>query len=1051
MDRSVATGAALPQVCIMEAEDDEKPPAWRVKKRHIFGVMLLLFIGLLAVVWWQRFNLADRLVRDQLKEAGVRATYKIKDIGFRTQRLTDIVVGDPNKPDLTAKLVEVNLNIGFGKPEIRSIWAEGVHVNGRYADGKFNFGELDKFRDPNSKDPFKLPDLNIGIRRSSLSLITPWGGLGLGIEGQGHLQRNFTGHAALRSRQIEAGGCTTLGVRMDGEFALRSQKPEFRGPISSTRVTCPKLGLAIAGPELKGEFRLTEGFNRWLGDTVFAANSIRYANHLFTAPSGKIDFDGGQERTNYTLSVDKTGYRTKGVSLSRLASDVSGDISFGEKGVAISARGGADMSGGNADTVWLSGLSSLAKNTAATPIGPVIAQLDPALKGVFRSFAASLSFDAALDAKGRATALISGLKLSSASGAKLSQNAPIEIRNGVLKGTVKMGFAGGGLPTGDIALTPNGSGWSGTLALAPYAAKNGSLSLSKLAFNGGPSGNWRFTGQAALSGPLMGGRVEGLSLPIDGSWSGGRFSLLSGCSNVRFQSFRTGSFSLPGQSIRACPQGGSILQAGQGGTRLAFVSPLLAGKAMLGSTPVRYSGSQVRFSLDKGFAASNVSVDLGQGDSLTQLRMSNLDGRFVKDGFTGTLANGNATIGSVPLLVENAQGTWSYVRNVLGVDAALTVSDAEQLDRFRTLNIPDLALTMENGEISAIGHLHEPTTGTRIADADILHNLSSSKGRALLALEALEFNDRLQPEMLTPLTLGAIANVKGQVSGDGLIEWDKAGVKSSGTFASQSLDFAAAFGPVTGLSTEVKFTDLLGMETAPTQIARIAIVNPGVPAFNGQIRYRLLPDQKVQIEEGRWPFYGGELILEETILDFDVESKRNLTFRLVGMDSEKFLAGYDLENLRVTGVFDGTLPMVFDQDGGRIVGGWLVSRKGGGEVSYLGQLTYEDMGVFANYAFEALRSIQFDEMQIGVDGNIGGEVVTEVRFRGLQQGTLAKRNYITKQLAKLPIQFNVRIEAEFMSLIGSMRALYDAEYAAQRYKSLLDTKEPITGEEATKQ
>jgi translocation and assembly module TamB len=206
----------------------------------------------------------------------------------------------------------------------------------------------------------------------------------------------------------------------------------------------------------------------------------------------------------------------------------------------------------------------------------------------------------------------------------------------------------------------------------------------------------------------------------------------------------------------------------------------------------------------------------------------------------------------------------------------------------------------------------------------------------------------------------------------------------------------------------------------------------------------------VQIEEGRWPFYGGELILEETILDFDIAAQRHLTFRMVGLDAEKFLAGYELENIRVSGVFDGTLPMVFDQEGGKIVGGWLVSRKGGGEVSYLGQLSYEDMGVFANYAFEALRSIRFDEMQIGVDGNIGGEVVTEVRFRGLQQGSAAKRNYITKQLAKLPIQFNVRIEAEFLSLIGSLRALYDAEYAAQRYKSLIDTMPPITGTEEDK-
>jgi translocation and assembly module TamB len=381
----------------------------------------------------------------------------------------------------------------------------------------------------------------------------------------------------------------------------------------------------------------------------------------------------------------------------------------------------------------------------------------------------------------------------------------------------------------------------------------------------------------------------------------------------------------------------------------------------------------------------------------------------------------------------------------LTLDSALRVSDAQQVDRFETLAVPDLQLVLADGVVTALGHVHEPESGLRIADVDIKHTLSVGAGRALFAVDGLRFNDRLPIEKLTPLTLGAIANLEGSVSGDGLIEWDGGNVRSRGKFASTGLNFAAAFGPVTGLSTEVTFTDLLNLESAPSQIARIAVVNPGIPAFEGVIAYRLLADQKVQIESGRWPFYGGELILEPTVIDFDVEKPRNLTFRLVGLDAEKFLGGYELQNLRVSGIFDGTLPMVFDQEGGRIVGGWLVSRPGGGEVSYLGQLTYEDMGYFANFAFNALKSIKFDEMQIGVDGNIGGEVVTEVRFKGLQQGSLAQQNFITKQLAKIPIEFNVRIQAQFLGLIDVMRKLYDPRYAAQRYKAQLEAERAITG------
>jgi hypothetical protein len=328
--------------------------------------------------------------------------------------------------------------------------------------------------------------------------------------------------------------------------------------------------------------------------------------------------------------------------------------------------------------------------------------------------------------------------------------------------------------------------------------------------------------------------------------------------------------------------------------------------------------------------------------------------------------------------------------------------------------------------------LVEPTTGTRVANVDIRHDLRGASGRALLEVDALSFNNRFQPDLLTPLVLGVAANVDGSVSGDGRIDWDKTGVRSTGRVATRDMNLAAAFGPVEGLTTEILFSDLLGLETGSGQIATIGSVNPGIAALGGTVSYRLLPNRQVAIESGRWPFAGGELVLEPTLLDFGVESERRLTFRVIGVDAEKLLAGYDFQNLRVTGVFDGVLPMLFNQDGGRIVGGALVSRAGGGEVSYLGELAYEDMGRLANYAFNALRSIRYSTLTIGVGGDLGGEIVTDISFTGLQQGALAKRNFITRQLARIPIQFNVSVTAEFLKLIGSIRGLYEANYAADR-------------------
>jgi translocation and assembly module TamB len=322
--------------------------------------------------------------------------------------------------------------------------------------------------------------------------------------------------------------------------------------------------------------------------------------------------------------------------------------------------------------------------------------------------------------------------------------------------------------------------------------------------------------------------------------------------------------------------------------------------------------------------------------------------------------------------------------------------------------------------------------------------LKNSEGRALIDVQSLMFNERLQPEQLTPLTLGVIANVQGEISGTGRIKWDSSenGIKSSGTFRTNSMNLAAAFGPVTGLSGEIVFSDLLALATGPGQVVSLSEVNPGVAVFNGQIRYRLLPDFKMQIEGGQWPFAGGKLYLEPTILDLSEEAERRLQFTVEGVDAAQFLTQFDFENMTATGVFDGKLPMVFDQDGGRIVGGYLVAREGGGTLAYVGELTYEDMGTMANFAFNALKSIKYRNLTIGMDGDIAGEIITEVKFDGLQQGDDASRNFITRQLARIPIQFNVRIQAPFMQLMSSAKSYYEPEIlVGQNLPALLRAQE----------
>jgi translocation and assembly module TamB len=251
-------------------------------------------------------------------------------------------------------------------------------------------------------------------------------------------------------------------------------------------------------------------------------------------------------------------------------------------------------------------------------------------------------------------------------------------------------------------------------------------------------------------------------------------------------------------------------------------------------------------------------------------------------------------------------------------------------------------------------------------------------------------------------------------------------VTSRGRFATDNLDFAAAFGPVNGLKGEIRFSDLLGLATPPGQRVTIAAINPGVAVTDGVIRYRLLPGLKLAIEDGRWPFAGGELSLAPATLDLNQSAERRLTFRVDGLDAALFVQQMAFDNIAVTGRFDGMLPMVFDQTGGRIEDGNLTVRGDGGTLSYIGDVSNAELGRFSRLAFDALKSIRYRRLTLELDGALDGEMVTVVRFNGVNQLPLAQsRNFFLKQFNEIPFLFNITIKAPFRGLFSMVRSFND--------------------------
>jgi hypothetical protein len=1014
-----------------------------VRRRPVKRLTALALLGLLLlallIVWTQRRPIASDYIERELARRNVRATYEVKQIGFRTQRLENLVIGDPGNPDLTARWVEVRLSWGgLRRPRAKLITARGVRLNARLGrDGKISFGEIDRLLPPPTGLPFRLPDQEVDIAGSTIRFDTPAGRIGIALEGKGNLAGGFRGRMAAAAHRLQPGSCRLGSVKGVWNVGVNELKPSFRGPASASYLTCgDQLKVTDVGLDLA--VQLAPGLDRWRGATEVGARRLWTDTAEFSNLGGRLGLDGNVGATRGAL--DLGGYFARIGEIRSL-----GRSSFKGRYALSLADGGFTLLG-KADarevSAWspLTGAFAALRSAAGTPLEPVGKALGAALARAAGDFDADATLRL-VNGGGVGGVRFERLSVVSRSGARVElgggQGLTYYWPSGLSRLDGDLTVAGGGLPAIRLSLDQPrpGAPINGSGRIQPMRAGDSRLALGAIAFTAAPGGQTRVTTVATIDGPLANGWVRGLVLPISGRLDGrGGFAFGTGCTPARFEALRIGSLRLGRTALPLCPSGRALIWRRSGGRiegGAELRSPRFAGT--LGASPLSVSASRLRFGLaGPGFTASDLEVRL----AANRLDLGSLTGDFGSAGVTGRFGGLSGKLANVPLLMSGGSGAWRVRGADLEMTGEMLVSDELGPPRFYPLITRDFRLTLADNRIAAGGWLDDPETGTRIVRAEIGHDLATGRGRADLDVPGIRFDKDYQPEQLTRLTTGVIALVNGSLKGRGGISWDGEGSRSSGAFSTDDMDFAAAFGPVEGLSTTLHFTDLLGLASAPGQQAEIGLVRAGIDVLDGRLRYQLLPGLQVKVESGRWPFAGGELILEETILDFSRPSAKRLTFRVEGLDAALFIQKMEFANITATGTFDGVIPMVFDERGGRIVGGRLVARPEGGTLSYIGELTDKELGVYGKLAFDALKSMRYSKLTIALDGALEGEFVAGIELDGVARdqiltvapagglrGMVASR--ALGQLAKIPFEFNITVKGPFRALIGTMRSLHD--------------------------
>lgn len=1003
------------------------PPPRRRRAGWFAGAAVLAVAA--GVVWIERLPLATRAIDHTLGMLDLVARYRVAEVGPTHVVLTDVVVGDPTHPDLTAARVEIGAGFNAEGIGLNRVIARGVQLSGVWRDGALHFGALDPLINAPSGRPARLPALELTLSDAVARLSAPWGAAVIRAEGAGPLRDGFAGRVRIAAAPVLR-GCSGGDVQAGLALHVDREVPQLTGPIAIAPWRCGGVatGAARASLNLHVDRALTGG-DADLALRVPGGLSVPGARLGAAQAGARMTWRGG--RLVGVWQVAAADLAASAVTARRIGA--AGGLRMGD---TLRVEGNATAGGLALTSASDRRLARAGDGLAGTPLAPLGAAFVQAARREVRGADADVAFTLRRGG-GHLVVVVPGAALTGASGAILARADRLMLADGALSGHLVTG--GPGLP--QVAATiarPVAAPAALTLAMADYAAGGAHLAIP--AFSARQVGaGWQLGGAATMSGPVGDGIVSGLAVPINGAVAHGVLALWPRCTPVAVQGVTQGSLRIGPATTTICPQGaGAVLTLGTA-MRVAARIPALTLTGMQAGTPLHAEAHDLMLNASGG-AAEIASGPIALSRGADRIAAAGVTGHLAGGVATGTVAGAQVHAAALPFGLDAVSGDWHYADGGLDLAAGLTVADGAVPARFAPLRTHDAQVHLAHGFATATATLIEPTSGRTVLTLALSDDLGTARGHADLVVPALTFDKALQPTTLSPLALGVVADVKGTVTGKGRIDWTVDTVTSSGSLSTGGLDLAAAFGPVQGLAGTVTFSDLLGLVTPPHQVLKVAAINPGVEVDNGTFAFQLQPGRVLAIEGAHWPFLDGELTLLPTRMTLGAAEERRYELVVSGLDAAKFLVHMNVSNLSATGRFDGDLPVVFDRDGnGSIVGGMLLSRPPGGTVSYVGELSYRDLTPIANYAFQTLRSLRYRQMQIAMDGPIAGEIVTRVGMDGIGQGPGAKRNFITRQIARLPIRFNVNIRAPFYQLMGSFRSFFDPSLVADpRSVGLLD-------------
>lgn len=845
--------------------------------------------------------------------------------------------------------------------------------------------------------------------------------------------------------------------------------------LESPTISARQLSGGIGGEAIANETNLQPRV--WQGQARVNAAAARLSGNAMQSLrfDARLEGEAVTGAANWTLAAESFD----GLAMQSPRFNATGDLRFTTDTFTAEGAARATLTQARLDARAQETLRDAFPDISEAPIGPTFAAAERSLAAAAQRFDITIPLALEIDSSTTRIRISSPAEARAAAGAVL-RLAPLrgdepalvmQWPGAALHGAVALSLSGGGAPRATLLL--DSVDWApgapfeadGTLTLAEWRANNASIATSELAVAMAiaPDGAGRIDlrGPANITGPIGDGEVRDMVANLDMAvtWARGWRVTPNGCVPIRMSGLDVAGLSFANGAFSLCPMGDALIAAdasrnlsGGFSIRGLALNGRMGGAdgqpAQLGASNVvgRFSGVTDRIALSVDASAPRLNIVMGDERTLAIAMERATANAQISDGtwnVVGQFAAGSLTDPSLPGTVSTIAGQWSArprdndqapIIEVQSAEALLTANRPATEDErplFNPLRLANVNATVADGEINATGAVVLDENRLQLAAFNATHDIESGAGATRVNAASVVFDESLQPYQISEQTRGMVENVRGTASVVADIAWTRETLTATGTVSTAGLSFATATMPIVqDVRGSVFFDDLFNLTTPPGQNISIGLLNPGLAARNGRVRFQLMPEQRVSIEQAEFDFASGVLAMSPTIVRLgEDETRIELTLRDV--DAADLIANLNVPDLAATGRVEGSFPLRLTRQTAFIEGGVLRSQGDGGIISYTGSAG-DNVEGFSRVAFDALRRFSYDSLELTLDGDLNGDVVSSIEFSGRDSGQPVELGDMADipgigsvTISGVPFDFNVRISAPFRSLARTAATIID--------------------------